>query len=44
MHECGRSVSQTERDDLVFIKAIWYYKRCLVAVIQVYPYLVISAG
>ena len=37
-------VGPNERDDLVFIKAIWRYKRRLVAVIRVYPYLVISAG
>ena len=43
-HKCGRGVCQTERDDLVFIKAVWCYKRCLVAVIRVYPYLVISTG
>jgi len=43
-HECGQGACQTERDDLVLIKAVWRYKRRLVAVIRVYPYLVISTG
>jgi len=43
-HEYDLGIYQTERDDLVFIKALWCYKCCLVAVIWVYPHLVISAG